>query len=380
MRVVVLGAGFGGLELASTLARRLGDRVQTVLVDRAEGFVFGFSKLDVMFGRTDVARVTHRYADLAHPGVRLLRTEVRAIDPVRRRVSTDAGDLEADLLVVALGADLDPAATPGLVEGGQEFYTMEGALAARDRLAAFRGGRVLVGVCGTPFKCPPAPSETALLTHQYLEAHGLLEHSTVTLVSPLPTPVPPAPDASAAILLAFEKRGIGWLPGRVITRLDPGRGVAVTVAGEEIGYDLFLGVPKHRVPVVVATSGLAVDGWVPVDPATLATAYPGVYAVGDVTSVGTPKAGMFAEGQGAVVAAHVAATVLGADPPPPYDGRATCFVEMGEEGVAKVDVRFVPGSAPAGVLTGPDPALAEDKTAFAAERVRRWFGHAWSDR
>ena len=173
MRVLVLGAGFGGLELSTTLSEQLGDDVEVTLIDKAEGFVFGFSKLDVMFGRRTAATVVHRYSDIVRPGVRFVQTVIRAIDAEARRVETDAGSFEGDVMVVALGADLDPSATPGLVEVGHEFYTVPGAFAAREVLEAFDGGRVVVGVTSTPFKCPPAPSETALLMHDFLTERGL---------------------------------------------------------------------------------------------------------------------------------------------------------------------------------------------------------------
>jgi sulfide:quinone oxidoreductase len=379
MRVVVLGAGFGGLELASALSARLAGRVEVTLVDRAEGFVFGFSKLDVMFGRATPQHVTHPYSDLAHPGVAFVRSEVRAIDPVARRVSTDAGELEADLLVVALGADLDAAATPGLLEGGVEFYTPEGAFAARDVLDGFDGGRVVVAVTSTPFKCPPAPSETALLVHDLLRRRGLLGRSSVSLVMPLPSPIPPSPDASAHLLATFENRGIGFQPGRLVRRLDADRGFAVDTDGDVIGYDLFLGVPKHVAPPVVVEAGLTVDGWIPVDPATLRTRFPGVYAVGDVTSVGTPKAGVFAEGQAAVVAGAIVAQVEGTTgESPTYDGVGVCYFEVGGDEVAKVQVTFVPGRAPFGHLEAPSDALAAEKAEFGTDRIRRWFGREWA--
>jgi sulfide:quinone oxidoreductase len=195
MRVVVLGAGFGGLELTARLSAgvRDGDDFDVVLIDRSEGFVFGFSKLEVMFGRTAPEAVVHPHRDLVKPGVRFVRAAITAIDPVARRVETDAGDFEADVLVVALGADLDPGATPGLPEGGHEFYTEAGAFALRDVLAGFDGGRVIVGVASTPFKCPPAPSETALLMHDHLVARGARDRSEIALVMPLPVPRRPRP-------------------------------------------------------------------------------------------------------------------------------------------------------------------------------------------
>jgi sulfide:quinone oxidoreductase len=377
MRIVILGAGFGGLELATLLSEELGEDAGVVLIDKSDRFVFGFSKLDVMFGRTPADHVIHRYADVVKPGVRFVQSAVRSLDPVTRLVRTDSETFEADVLVVALGADLDPAATPGLAEGGHEFYTVTGAFALREVLDRFAGGRVVIGVTSTPFKCPPAPSETALLMHDFLQARNLPRPSQVALVMPLGVPIPPSPEAAQVILAAFADRGIGWHGGQTVRALDPARQVALLGDGAELPYDLFLGVPVHRAPDVVIESGMTVDGWIPVDAATLETRYPGVYAVGDVTSVGTPKAGVFSERQAAVVAAQIIAQVRGSGPAAGYDGRGICYLEVGRDLVAKVDVTFVPGQSPAGGLEGPSAALAADKTAFGSERIRRWFGRTW---
>jgi sulfide:quinone oxidoreductase len=377
MRVAVLGAGFGGLELTTRLSEDFGAAVEIVLIDKSDGFVFGFSKLDVMFGRVSEAAVHHAYADIVKPGVRFVQTMIRAIDPTARRVETDAGVFEADILVIALGSDLDPAATPGLVEGGHEFYTEAGAFAARDVLENFDGGRVIVGVTSTPFKCPPAPSETALLMHDFLTARGSREGSEIALVMPLPVPIPPSPAASEALLVAFAERGIDFHPHLTVRELDPDRRVAIFVDGTEMPYDLFLGVPVHCAPAVVLESTLAVDGWIPVDPLTLETAFPGVYAVGDVTSVGTPKAGVFAEGQAVVAAERISAHIREQAGSAEYDGRGLCYLEFGEGKVARVEVTFQHGKAPAGVYDQPSTMFADDKAEFGTTRIQRWFGRAW---
>ena len=377
MRVLILGAGYGGLELARALDDALGADVEVTLVDKADGFVFGFSKLDVMFGRATADHVVHRYADAVPSGVVFVQTTVRSIDPAARRAETDAGPLDADVLVVALGADLHPEATPGLVEAGHEFYTVAGAFALREVLDAFPGGDVVVAVTSTPFKCPPAPSETALLVHDHLRDRGLLDHSTVSLVMPLGAPVPPSPQASEVLLAAFAERGIRWHPGALVRSLDPDRRVAVLADGSELPFDLFLAVPVHRAPQVVVDAGLTEDGWIPVDPLTLRTRFEDVYAVGDVTSVGTPKAGVFAEGQAAVVATQLISRLRGGSATT-YDGHGTCYVEMGGGEVGKVDVTFVSGRPPTGGIEGPSRALAADKSAFGADRVRRWFGREWN--
>lgn len=379
MRVVVLGAGFGGLELTARLSEALGDDVDVVLIDQADAFVFGFSKLDVMFGRTVAEAVRHPYREVVKPGVRFVQTTVRSIDPSTRSVETDAGRFEADVMVVALGADLDPAATPGLVEGGNEFYTVEGAFAVRDVLENFGGGHVIVGVTSTPFKCPPAPSETALLVSDYLTARGLRETSEVSLVMPLPVPIPPSPAASAALLAAFTERNIAWHRERLVRALDPARKMAMLADGDEMPYDLFLGVPVHRAPAVVQESGMCVDGWIPVSPLTLETNFPGVFAVGDVTSVGTPKAGVFAEGQAGIVAEAIIAEHRGGPASETYDGRGICYVEFGEHKVARVDVTFRSGERPTGQFDEPSELYAADKSEFGSSRIRRWFGREWTN-
>ncbi|HKC29586.1 MAG TPA: hypothetical protein VKB75_16340, partial [Jatrophihabitans sp.] len=170
------------------------------------------------------------------------------------------------------------------------------------------------------------------------------------------------------------ERGIEWLPERLVRQLDPARRVAVLSDGSEQPFDLFLGVPVHRAPAVVAESGLSVDGWVPVDPQTLQTRFAGVYGVGDVTSVGTPKAGVFAEGQAVIAAAHIAAALRAGTSSASYDGRGVCYMEFGQHQVAIVDVTFRAGQAPAGTMEGPAAELAARKIEFGTSRVQRWFG------
>ncbi len=377
MRILILGAGFGGLELSTRLSEEFGDDVDVVLVDKSDGFVFGFSKLDVMFGRASAAHVLHRFDDVVKPGVTFVQAEVTAIDPVARTADTTAGALQGDVLVVALGAELHPERTPGLVEGGHEFYTTAGAFALADVLREFDGGSVVVGVTSTPFKCPPAPSEATLLVHELLERRGLLDRSSVELVLPLPVPIPPSPQASSTILEIFAERGISFRGGTLVTSLDPDRRVARLSDGTELAYDLFLGVPVHAAPKVVVDAGMTVDGWVPVDSLTLETRYPDVYAIGDVTSVGTPKAGVFAEGQATVVADAIAARIRGDAGSPEYDGHGICYMEFGRDQIGMVDVYFRKGVTPHGDLVGPSTDLMQHKSDFGTSRVRRWFGREW---
>jgi sulfide:quinone oxidoreductase len=373
-RVVVLGAGFGGLELSTMLSEAADDAVEVTLIDRTDAFVFGYSKLDVMFGRASPEAVRIEYRDVAKRGVRLVKETITSIDPEARRVTTDVGVHEADALVVALGADYDMEATPGLAEGGNEFYSEAGAERLAGIIPGFSEGHAIVGVSDAPFKCPPAPSECALLLDDELVAREVRDACRISFVLPLPSPVPPSPETSAALQEEFDQRDITFIPGRRISSIDPDRSVAVLDDGAELSFDLFLGVPKHRAPDVVIESGMAENGYVPVDSATLRTRFDGVYAIGDVATAGVPKAGVFAEGAARVVAKDLIAQLRGGEGPGPYDGRGSCYIEFGRGRVGRVDIDFLSGPEKTGTFNPPSEALVAEKKEFGSSRRARWFG------
>lgn len=370
--MLVLGAGFGGLELSTTLSEELGDEVEVTVIDRGDSFSFGFSKLDMMFRGASLESISLPYSEIARPGVKVLKEEVTAIDPETRTVTTDRGTHQADALVIALGADYDYDATPGLAEHGTDFYSFSGAEAAAAPIAAFNSGHAVIGVCGAPFKCPPAPSECALMLSDDLTRRGVRDDCTITFVMPLGAPVPPSPETSAALKAEFEERGITFVGGRKPARVEADR--VILDDGTELPCDLFLGVPKHRAPTVVIESGLTEDGFVPVDPATLRTKFEGVFAVGDVATAGVPKAGVFAEGAAKVVARELIAEVRGEDAAPPYDGRGSCYIEFGEDRIARVDIDFLSGPEKTGEFNPPSLELRDEKEEFGSSRKARWFG------
>ncbi len=373
-RIVVLGAGFGGLELCTVMSEAVGEEIEVTLIDRADAFVFGFSKLDVMFGRTTPQAVRLAYSDISKPGIRVLRETITAIDPEARRVTTDAGVHEADVLVIALGADYDMDATPGLAEGGNEFYSVAGAERLAEIIPTFSQGHVVIGVCGAPFKCPPAPSECALLLHDELTARGVRDACRISFVMPLSRPVPPSPETSEALEREFAERNIAFIGGGCINELDPQRNVAKLDDGSELSFDLFLGVPKHRAPDVVIASGMTEDGYIPVNSATLETRFPGVYAVGDVATAGVPKAGVFAEGAARVVAQTLIAELYDGGSPERHLGRGTCYIEFGRGRIGSVDIDFLSGPEKTGTFNAPSAEQMALKERFGSSRRSRWFG------
>ena len=213
-----------------------------------------------------------------------------------------------------------------------------------------------------------------MLLHDYLTRRGVRDACEISLVMPFGVPVPPSPDASRALLAAFAERNIKFVPDRLVTALDAKRRVVILHNQDELPYDLFLGVPKHRVPDVVEASGMTEDGWIPASRENLKTRFAGVYAIGDVNSVGTPKAGVFAEGAARIAAESIIAELKGTEAPTRYKGDGACYVEFGADRVGRVDVDFFSGPSPSGSFLDPSPEVAAEKEEFGASRRRRWFG------
>lgn len=372
--VVILGAGFGGLELATRLSEFLADEVRVTLLDQNDSFSFGFSKLDVLFGRKAREDVLLHYGEISKDGVEFRRERVTTIDPQTRRVTTDKDSYDADVLVIALGADYDLAATPGFEEGGVEYYSVAGAERMRDVLPDFDSGTILIGILGHPFKCPPAPFEGALLLHDHLVERGIRAQAEIRVIGPMAAPVPITKEVSQNILDALQERGIEYVPNQLVTELDTRNKLARLASGGSLSYDLFVGIPIHRVPEVVERSGLAVDGWVPVDNANLATRFPDVYAIGDVVGTPVAKAGVFAEAAAGVVADDIAARLHGGVSETRYEGAGSCYLEFGGGKVGKVEANFLGGPKPTARLVGPSRELAAEKAAFGSTRRERWFG------
>jgi len=256
-----------------------------------------------------------------------------------------------------------------------EFYTLAGATRLGEILPSFTKGRVLIAVGGAPFKCPPAPSEAALMMHDYLSTRGVRSACEITLILPLEVPIPPSPETSRALLAAFAERNITFVADREMRLVDTQRRVVTLDDSREFPYDLFLGVPAIRAPKVLEASGMTEDGYVPVKPKTLETRFPNVYAVGDCARQGTPKAGVFAEGAARAVARTLIARLRNEEVPVTHAGTGACYIEFGAGRIGRVDVDFFSNpDHPIGKYYEPSVALRADKQHFGSSRRARWFG------
>ena len=244
----------------------------------------------------------------------------------------------------------------------------------RDALSDFDSGKIVIGILGHPFKCPPAPFEGALMLHDHFVDRGIRDSVEIRTVGPISAPVPIAKEVSQGIHDALTERDIEFVPNEQIVAIDPQTNEARLASGGRIPFDLFVGIPVHRAPHVLESCGLAVDGWVPVERANLATRFPDVYAVGDVTALPMAKAGVFAEAAARVVADDIATRFRDDVVFQPFEGKGTCYIEFGAGMVGVVEADFFGGPTPTARLLGPSRELAAGKREFAKTRQERWFG------
>ncbi len=376
VRVLILGAGFGGISAAVTL-RRLAPHVEVVLVDRRTDFVVGLRKTWEVVGEAPIAVGTRPLSALGRHGITVRQGNIEGLDPASLHATIDGEDVGAHAIIVALGAEQAPAAVPGLAEHAINVWDRDGASVAREALARFSGGQLAIGVFGTPYSCPPGPFELALLARERLAERGI--PAAVEVFGPMPVALPVAGPAESAKLEALvAEAGIAFFPRHLAVEVGPG---SVRFADGAVGrFDLLFTVPPHRCPTLLVEAGLAASGgWVTVDARSLQTAYPRTYAIGDCTVIPLanglplPKAGVLAEAEGEVVAERVAAELSGRTPRAAFAGEGVCYVEVGRAMAAAVRGSFL-AEPPRVAFTAPSAEQRADKLAFERERLERWFG------
>lgn len=376
--VLVLGGGVGGLVAATTLRKELPEPHRVVLVDRDPQHVFAPSLLWLMVGARRSDQISRPLERLSRKGIEVVLGDIEAIDPENRRVHLRGGtELEGDYLVVSLGADLAPENVSGLAEAGHNFYTLAGAESLRAALTGFKGGRVVVLTAVPAYKCPAAPYEAGMLINRFLGQNG--SGSVVDIYAAEPGPLGVAgPEVSAGVRALVEGEGIGYHPEHQVVDVDPQGGELSFTSGATASFDLLAYVPPHRAPEAVRAAGMLDEsGWIPVDRHTMLTGHPGVYAIGDVTTIPLqmgkplPKAGVFAERQAKVVARNIALELTGRGEPGLFDGQGECFIETGggKAGFGKGD--FYAEPTPQVSLRMPSRRLHLVKVLFEKIWLRR---------
>jgi len=335
--VLVLGGGVGGIVAAQELRKRLPRGHRVVLVDREPQHVFSPSLLWLMVGDREAKSIQRPLERLRRKGIEVVFGEVEEIDPEEVRATVSGQAIEADHLVVSLGAELAPGIVPGLAEAGHEFYTLSGAQGLGSALRRHSRGRVVILTAGPVYKCPAAPYEAAMLIDAHFRKRGLRDAVSVEMYAAEPAPMGVAgPEVSSAVRELLRSRDIPYHPDFQVTSVDPIAKRLSFADDSHAEFDLLAYVPPHRAPRVVRESALAGEtGWISVNRHTMETSFPGVYAIGDVVSIPLslgkplPKAGVFANRQAEVVARNIAAAVAGRPAADRFDGHGECFLEIG---------------------------------------------------
>lgn len=380
-QIVILGAGVGGLVAANELEDKVGDRASVTLIDRNVRFQFPPSFPWIVMGSRTPDQVEKDVGLLERKGIRVLQDEVMGLDLVGKSVRTAHEQVPYDHLVIALGAGYAHESVPGLLEHAHHMYDLDSAVRLRDVVAGFQGGTVAIGVARLPFKCPAAPYELALLLDDAFRRREIREKVKIEFFTPEGAPLPAAgPENGGKVLAMLQERGIAYHPKRKLKGVGPHS--LTFEEGEPLPFDLLICVPPHRAPKPVVDAGLTdASGWVPVDPSTLQTKHPDVFAIGDVTALATPngyvpllpKAGVFASGQGKVVAHNLAVKVLGRGRPQTWDGYGACFLEVGKGKSAFMSGNFMAAPRPALELRGPSAIYHTQKVLFEKYWLRHWF-------
>jgi len=384
---LILGGGFGGISAANTLRRLLPGEHSIAVVDSTSHFHIGAGKTWIMLGERTYGEISRPRTELLDPGVRFIEANVVGLDLSKRTVATQKETLRWDRLVIALGADLNVDRVPGLA-AAQTFYTVEGAQRLKPVLERFAGGEIAMLIPKVPFKCPPAPYEAAILLHHALESRGLAGKARIAIYTAEGAPMATAgPEMGQYIKEELSRRRIGFHPLKTVTKVDGSARRIVFEDGGEASYDLLIAVPPHEAPKVVRDAQLTgPSGWIPVVPRTLQVKAPpgtsGVYAVGDITAVqlpgrykpdvalSLPKAGVFAEAQGRVVAHQIAAGILGQAPAETFDGKGFCYLELGAKRAVRADGAFFELPHPVMQKRVPDEAQFRDKLDWVAQHLR----------
>ena len=379
--VLILGGGVGGLVAADRLRRALPRDHRVVLIERERQHLFQPSLLWVAVGDRRAEQIQRPLDRLVRKGVELVNATVETIDPSRRVVTAGGREYPGDAVIVALGAELAAETIPGLDGAGHNLYTLGGATAIRDALRALRGGRVAILTAAPAYKCPAAPYEAAMLVEAWLRRNGQRASTELDFYAAEPGPMGVAgPAVSAAVRQMVESHGVNYHPGQQVVSADPSARTLLFADGKTAGYDLLIYVPPHRAPAVVRQAGLAPEGgWIGVDRATFETAVPGIYAIGDVTTVPLamgkplPKAGVFAHAQAEVVAANITALWTGSGAHRTFDGHGACFLETGDGRAGFGTGNFYAEPVPQIVLKGPSRMWHWGKVLFEWRWLRQWL-------
>jgi sulfide:quinone oxidoreductase len=369
--MVILGAGTAGTTVANMLRKKLPSDWSLKIVDPETDHLFQPDLIFVPFDmQTPENTIRPRKKTLGR-GVEWIQKAVDRVDGDNNTIHLEGGDtISYDLLIIATGSHIRPEETEGLL--GDEwqksifdFYTLEGAVALRDALAKFEGGRVAVNMVEMPIKCPVAPLEITFLAESFFTQKGIRDNVEIDYVTPLDGAFT-KPIASSALGHMLDERGINVVSEFNAAEVDTDRKVLKSWDEREVPFDLLITIPTHMGAAFIQDSGLGDElGFIPTDKHTLvAEKHDNIFVLGDATNLPTSKAGSVAHFQAEVVVDNILHAIKGESPKAEFDGHANCFIESGYGRAMLIDFNYdqepLPGTYPLPAV-GPFPLLKESR-------------------
>jgi sulfide:quinone oxidoreductase len=383
-RIVILGSGFGGLTAANLLRKNLSLQHQIVVIDKNKFFMMGLVNLWILSGIRRLEDSQIALNKLENKEITFLNDEVTTIDISKKFIKTRSNNkLEYDYLIIALGAELAAEEIDGFIfNGGFNLYDAEQIPKLREKIVALRNGRIAICITNIPYKCPPAPYEASLLINDILAKNGVRDSIDIDFYTPAPIALPVAgAKLSQDIVNLLNDNHINFHPLHKLKAVVD-KEIIEFENGNKANYDVLIGIPPHKVPTVIKSSGLVKEGqnWIDVDKFSLKTNYENVFAIGDVTEIKVdqmaviPKAGIFAEGQAKSVSHKIINEITNQQSHnEKFDGRGFCFMEIGSKKAGFLAADFYNITGPITRLDPPSEESYRKKLDFEKSRIKEWL-------
>ena len=377
MKIVILGGGFGGLAAANELRENLTQDTRITIVDRKDWFMMDLVKLWIMTGTREFETSKRPLENVTKKGIEFINEPVIKIDPQNKIVRTSYRSLHYDYLIIALGVELASEQIPGLLENGLILYELKDIPKIRDSVRKMRSGKIAMAIMGLPYKCPPAPYEAALLLRSILDETGASDSVQIDFYSPTPITLPAGgPQVSEEILQILKSKKIEFHGNHKTVSVEPNK---LKFESGEADFELLIAVPPHKVPAIVVDCGFAQPGKFVEVNRDCKTNFENVYAIGDVNQImvtekiAVPKAGIFAEGEGVVVARNIISQIKKEIGNAVFDGKGGCFLETGTKTAGYLQVDMFASPSPITQLQTPSLDYFAEKEKFEKDRLQKWL-------
>ena len=387
-KIIILGGGFGGLCISNILRQNLDATHEIIVIDKKDYFMMGLTNLWILDGRRTLEDSRIPLSNLESKGIKYIHDIVTMIDVKSKIIKTlnHRVPINYDFLVIALGAELTTDVIPGFNKYyGFNLYDEENIPCLRKKILSLEKGRIAIAIMGIPYKCPPAPFESAFIIDKLLRNNvGRREKIEIDIYFPSNVPLPVAGEQPNSDLISLLKRqDINMFPNFSLEKVDSNYLQFNNKQKKE--YTILIGIPLHFLPSVLSTSGLVEKerNWIPVDKFTLKTKFSDVFAIGDVTeikindAVSVPKAGIFAEGQARSVASQIINKINISTEEPDniikFDGTGFCFMDTGNGKAGFIDTNFYNNDGPITILKEPSIQYYVQKISFESQRMKEWL-------